>query len=148
MTYLHHILYLTAAGALFAAGSIPALTATPVERVAINANTHAAGTADEDVVTVRLRAAVGKWRPEGDGGPSLRVEALGEQGKALMVPAPLLRVVEGTTLVVSVRNDLTSPLRLHGLCARDGGGQVEDMVQDGHSLHRLRAGRRAILSGG
>ena len=38
-----------------------------------------------------------------------------------MVPAPLLRVVEGTTLVVSVRNDLTSPLRVHGLCARDGG---------------------------
>ena len=37
-----------------------------------------------------------------------------------MVPAPLLRVVEGTTLVVSVRNDLKSPLRVHGLCARDG----------------------------
>jgi FtsP/CotA-like multicopper oxidase with cupredoxin domain len=120
VTVLHHILYLTAAGALFAAGSIPALTATPVERVAINDNTHAAGTADEDVVTVRLRAAVGLWRPEGDGGPTLRVEALGEQGKALMVPAPLLRVVEGTTLVVSVRNDLPSPLRVHGLCARDG----------------------------
>ena len=120
MTVLHHILYLTAAGALFAAGGIPALTATPVERVAVNDNTHAAGTADEDVVTVRLRAAVGVWRPEGDGGPTLRVEALGEQGKALMVPAPLLRVVEGTTLVVSVRNDLPSPLRVHGLCARDG----------------------------
>jgi hypothetical protein len=120
VTVLHHVFYLTAAGALFAAGSIPALTATPVERVAINDNTHAAGTADEDVVTVRLRAAVGMWRPEGDGGPTLRVEALGEQGKALMVPAPLLRVVEGTTLVVSVRNDLPSPLRVHGLCARDG----------------------------
>ena len=38
-----------------------------------------------------------------------------------MVPAPLIRVVEGTTIVVSVRNDLTSPLRVHGLCARDGG---------------------------
>ena len=38
-----------------------------------------------------------------------------------MVPAPLLRVVEGTTLVVSVRNDLRAPLRVHGLCARDGG---------------------------
>ena len=72
-------------------------------------------------MTVRLRAAAGDWRPEGDDGPTLRIEALGEEGRPLMVPAPLLRVVEGTTLVVSVRNDLTSPLRVHGLCARDGG---------------------------
>jgi FtsP/CotA-like multicopper oxidase with cupredoxin domain len=121
VTVLHHILYLTAAGALFASGSIPALTAPPVERVSVNDNTQAAGTADGDVVTVRLRAAAGHWRPEGDGGPTLRVEALGEAGKPLMVPAPLLRVVEGTTLVVSVRNDLKAPLRVHGLCARDGG---------------------------
>lgn len=124
MTYLHHLLYFTAAGALFASGGIPTLTAPPVERVSVNDNTHAAGTTDHvaeaDVVTVRLRAAAGDWRPEGDNGPALRIEALGEQGKALMVPAPLLRVVEGTTLVVSVHNDLTSPLRVHGLCARDG----------------------------
>ena len=124
MTYLHHLLYLTAAGALFASGGIPTLTAPPVERVCVNDNTHAAGTTDHvaeaDVVTVRLRAATGDWRPEGDDGPALRIEALGEAGKALMVPAPLLRVVEGTTLVVSVRNDLASPLRVHGLCARDG----------------------------
>jgi manganese oxidase len=125
VTILHHLLSLTAAGALFAAGSIPALNALPVEPVSVNDNIHAAGTAariaGEDVVTVRLRAAAGSWRPEGDGGPALRIEALGEEGKPLMVPAPLLRVVEGTTLVVSVRNDLTSPLRVHGLCARDGG---------------------------
>jgi manganese oxidase len=120
VTVLHHVLYLTAAGALFASGTIPALTAPPVERVCVNDNTHAAGTVDGDVVTVRLRAAAGSWRPEGDGGPALRIEALGEEGRPLMVPAPLLRVVEGTTLAVSVRNDLKSPLRVHGLCARNG----------------------------
>ena len=121
MTVLNHVLYLTAAGALFAAGSIPVLTAPPVERVCVNGNTHAAGTTEGDVVTVRLRAATGRWRPEGDTGPALRIEALGEEGKPLMVPAPLLRVVEGTTVAVSVRNELASPLRVHGLCARDGG---------------------------
>lgn len=120
MTVLHHVLYLTAAGALFASGRIPALTAPPVERVRPNDNTRAAGTTDGDVVTVRLRAAVGRWRPEGEAGPALRVEAFGEEGQPLAVPAPLLRVVEGSTLVVSVRNALTSPLRVHGLCARDG----------------------------
>ena len=120
MTVLQHIFYLTAASALFASGSIPALTASPLERVSVNDNTHAAGTVDGPTVTVRLRAALGSWRPEGDGGPALRIEALGEAGQPLMVPAPLLRVVEGTTLAVSVRNELTSPLRVHGLCARDG----------------------------
>ena len=120
MTVLHHLLYLTAAGALFASGSIPALTAPPVERVRVNDNTRAAGTTDGDVVTVRLRAAIGTWRPEGEAGPSLRIEAFGEEGQPLAVPAPLLRVAEGTTLVVSVRNTLTAPLRVHGLCTRDG----------------------------
>ena len=70
MTVLHHILYLTAASALFASGSIPALTAPPIERVSLNDNTRAAGTVDGDVVTVRLRAATGSWRPEGEAGPS------------------------------------------------------------------------------
>jgi FtsP/CotA-like multicopper oxidase with cupredoxin domain len=120
VTVLNSLLFLTAAGALFVSGGIPVLTAPPVERIAVNDNTHAAGTVEAGVVAVRLRAAAGTWRPEGDAGPSLRVEALGEAGKPLLVPAPLLRVVEGTTLLVSVRNDLASPLRVHGLCARDG----------------------------
>jgi FtsP/CotA-like multicopper oxidase with cupredoxin domain len=120
VTVLHHLLYLTAAGALVASGTLPALTATPIERVSANDNTVAAGTRESDVTTVRLRAARGSWQPEGDAGPTLRVEALGEHGKPLTVPAPLLRVVEGTTIVASIRNDLTSPLRVHGLCARDG----------------------------
>ena len=39
---------------------------------------------------------------------------------ALQVPAPLVRVTEGSRIVASVRNDLTEPLRVHGFCARDG----------------------------
>jgi FtsP/CotA-like multicopper oxidase with cupredoxin domain len=85
-----------------------------------NDNTRAAGTADRDTVTVRLRAARGAWRPEGANGPALTVEAFGEEGGPLTVPAPLIRVAEGTTIAVSVRNELEAPLRIHGLCARDG----------------------------
>jgi manganese oxidase len=117
---LYHLRYLTVAAALFGAGTIPALTATPIEPVAANDNTQAAGATDGDTVTIRLRASVGSWRPEGDAGPALRVEAFGELGRPLMVPAPLIRVSEGTTIVAAIRNDLTSPLRVHGLCARDG----------------------------
>jgi FtsP/CotA-like multicopper oxidase with cupredoxin domain len=85
-----------------------------------NDNTRAAGTADRDAVTVRLRAARGAWHPEGVNGPALTVEAFGEEGGPLTVPAPLIRVAEGTTIAVSVRNDLEAALRIHGLCARDG----------------------------
>ena len=72
------------------------------------------------MLTLRLRAAAGAWRPEGEAGPALQIEAFGEAGRPLRVPAPLLRVAEGTTVVVSVRNELAAPLRVHGLCARDG----------------------------
>lgn len=82
-------------------------------------NTRAAGVVDDGTMTIRLRAASGLWRPEGAGGPALTVEAFGEEGASLTVPAPLIRVTEGTTIVVSVRNDLTASLRVHGLCAHD-----------------------------
>ena len=100
----------------------PCLTgaATPdSEPVVANDNTRAAGTLHGDTLTLRLRAAAGTWRPEGEGKPALRIEALGEAGAALSAPAPLIRVVEGTTIDASIRNELASPLRVHGLCARD-----------------------------
>ena len=48
------------------------------------------------------------------------VEAFGEVGGPLQVPAPLIRVRQGTAIVATVRNDLDRPLQVHGLCARDG----------------------------
>lgn len=91
-----------------------------LERVRSNDNTRAAGTADGRTLTLRLRAANGRWQPEGAAGPWLAIEAFGEDGGALSVPAPLVRVRAGTTVAVSIKNELTSPLRVHGLCARDG----------------------------
>ncbi len=113
-----------AAGLLITSGPVHAVDA-PVpqapEAVVVNDNTRPAGVVEGNTVTVRLRAARGSWRPEGPGGPELTVDALGEAGSPLAIPAPLIRVVEGATLAVSLRNDLDSPLRVHGLCARDGG---------------------------
>ena len=53
-------------------------------------------------------------------GATLTIEAFGEEGAPLSVPAPLIRVKEGETVAVSIRNDLQASLRVHGLCARDG----------------------------
>ena len=97
--------------------------AAPVvpEAVIAHGNTHPAGTVKDDEVRIRMRAARGTWRPEGPKGAAIEIEALGEEGTHLTVPAPPIRVKESATLTVSVRNDLPAPLRLHGLCARDGG---------------------------
>lgn len=88
--------------------------------VEINDNRQAAGTFEGDGLVLRLRAGIGRWRPEGDAGPTLQVEALGEENGSLQVPAPLIRVRQGTKVAVSVRNGLDTMLRVHGLCARDG----------------------------
>jgi FtsP/CotA-like multicopper oxidase with cupredoxin domain len=112
------------------------------EAVRANDNTRSAGTADAGLVSVRLRAASGAWRPEGSHGPALTVEAFGEEGSALMVPAPLVRVREGAMLAMSIRNDLTSPLRVHGLCTRDGSPCAPVDVPPGERRDlRLAAGR-------
>jgi FtsP/CotA-like multicopper oxidase with cupredoxin domain len=90
------------------------------EDIRANDNLTPAGTHAEGVLRLHLRAAVGTWQPAGESGQRLQVEAFGEVGKSLSVPAPLLRVREGTEVVASVRNDLPHPLRIHGLCERGG----------------------------
>ncbi len=112
---------LSVAVVLLALGVPAARAAEELPPVLPNDNRRAAGTvADDATLSLKLRAALGLWKPEGEEGPALRVEAFGEEGDALRAPAPLLRVREGTTVVVSVRNDLDVTLRVHGLCARDG----------------------------
>jgi FtsP/CotA-like multicopper oxidase with cupredoxin domain len=88
--------------------------------VLANDNRTPAGTVSEGVLTIELRAALGRWRPKAESGPALRIEALGETSSALSVPAPLIRVPSGAEVAVSVRNELASPLRLHGLCEKGG----------------------------
>lgn len=85
-----------------------------------NDNRHPAGVSGDNVLTLKLRAAEGTWRPEGNAGPSLRIEAFGEEGQALQIPAPLIRVREGTLVAATIRNDLGFPLSVNGLCARNG----------------------------
>ena len=88
--------------------------------VVINDNRQPAGTLANGVLTLDLRASVGLWRPEADAGPALAVEAFGEGSSPLSVPAPLVRVPEGTEIAARVRNELTSAMRVHGLCERGG----------------------------
>ena len=97
------------------------LLASTLPAIATNDNTRPAGTLSDGVLTLELRAASGAWRPQGDEGPSLAIEAFGEAGSPLSIPAPLIRVPEGAEIAVRIRNDLTSSLRVHGLCERAAG---------------------------
>jgi FtsP/CotA-like multicopper oxidase with cupredoxin domain len=93
---------------------------TPVvERISINDNRTAAGHLDGNVLTVRLEAREGEWHPDGDKSPGLTVRAFGESGKALSIPGPLIRVVEGTEIQAFVKNAIASkPLVVYGLSSR------------------------------
>lgn len=102
------------------AGANTLITNGTAPPVSVNDNRVAAGTLDNGVLTLNLRAGRGVWHPEGPAGPGLTIEALGETASALTVPAPMIRVPEGTTIVASIRNDLDAVLVIRGLCARDG----------------------------
>ena len=110
-------LLLFSATVWFQAAATPLADVTP--RVEPNDNRRAGGTLDSGTLKLALRAGKGDWQPEGADGPTLTVEAFGEVGKALTVPAPLIRVVQGTAIAASIRNDLDAALVVHGLCARD-----------------------------
>ncbi|HEV8725701.1 MAG TPA: multicopper oxidase domain-containing protein, partial [Candidatus Binatia bacterium] len=86
--------------------------------VSTNDNRHPAGRLEENVLNVRLYAGVGSWRPEGPQGAPIEIAAFGEEGADLAIPGPLIRVREGTTVALTLRNALRSALRVNGLCAR------------------------------
>jgi FtsP/CotA-like multicopper oxidase with cupredoxin domain len=97
-----------------------ARAASELPPVLPNDNRRTAGVLFGTTLSLSLRAEEGLWRPEGDAGPALRIEAFGEDSDALRAPAPLIRVREGTTILATIRNSLDRPLTVHGLCARDG----------------------------
>ena len=90
----------------------------PLPSVVIHDNRQPAGSLRDGALTIELRARAGVWRPEGDAGRAIRIEAFGESSSAPSVPAPLIRVREGATIAATVRNDLDHAMRVHGLCDR------------------------------
>jgi FtsP/CotA-like multicopper oxidase with cupredoxin domain len=98
---------------------LPSETPSTVE-IAVNDNRTPAGVLEGGVLTVNLRAGDGVWRPEGPSGPALDIQAFGERGASLVIPAPLIRVVEGTEIAVTISNELKLSMTVHGLCERGG----------------------------
>src|SRR5215471_19535155 len=92
-----------------------------VPRIEANRNVSPAGQLQDGVLTIRLEIREGDWYPEADTGPSVAVQAFAEEGRALQIPGPLIRVPEGTEVRATVRNALDKgTARLHGLHGRPG----------------------------
>jgi FtsP/CotA-like multicopper oxidase with cupredoxin domain len=101
--------------ALFAPGRPRAAPEDP-PRVSPNDNRLPAGMMRGDTLVLRLVVARAEWYPEAATGPHITVEALGEEGKAPSIPAPLIRVRTGTPIRAVVRNALAdSTIHVLGL---------------------------------
>jgi FtsP/CotA-like multicopper oxidase with cupredoxin domain len=84
------------------------------ESIAANDNRHSAGALSGKVLTVKLEAREGLWRPEGENGRAIPVAAWAEEGKPLSNPGPLIRVPVGTEVHATIHNTLGKPLIVSG----------------------------------
>src|SRR4029078_12760259 len=71
-----------------------------------NANTTAAGSLANGVLTLSLDARRAIWYPHGDSLPGREVLALGESAGSAVVPGRLARVPAGTMVELTIRNTL------------------------------------------
>jgi manganese oxidase len=114
------LLSVNALGQRHPASSDGSLGLPPAPRIVNNDNTRPAGRLEGEVLAVRMVAELGSWQPEGPRGATLKIAAFGEDGGKLSVPGPLLRVREGATIAVTLRNALPADLRVAGFCSRPG----------------------------
>ncbi len=129
---------------LVAGASIPgfARKAAGERTVVPNDNRVSAGRLRHDTLKVRLAVVMARWRPESESDSGIVVAAFAEEGKAPTIPAPLLRVPEGTVIDATIRNGLAdSALTLRGFVGHPGSRADTLVVRPGETVHvRFAAG--------
>jgi FtsP/CotA-like multicopper oxidase with cupredoxin domain len=105
---------------LTSTGSAQASPQRESTEVVTHENDRPAGRMVNGVLSLSLRAGVGRWFPEGQGSAPREIQALGEEGQPLSIPSPFIRVRAGTEVNIAIRNTLNAPLRVIGLCNRPG----------------------------
>lgn len=83
--------------------------------VQANDNRSSAGHLHDGVLDVNLELVLAKWYPDKDGAFNLSVYAFAEKGKAPQIPAPLIRVAQGTELRLRIHNTLPVAMFVRGL---------------------------------
>ena len=87
---------------LFPAPAGAQVKAPPLSAIETHDNLQSAGVLRNGELRLSLWAGMGSWSPKGRGVPALAVAALGEEGRALSVPSPLIRVPVGTLVHASI----------------------------------------------
>jgi len=86
-----------------------------LDPITFHDNLSAAGRERGGVREVSFEIRRGLWRPNGDDRPGTPMLAFVEGGRALRLPGPMLRVMAGTALAITVKNGTDSTLVLRGL---------------------------------
>lgn len=97
--------------------------------IAANDNRSPAGELRDGVLTISLEIGEGQWHPESEDGKALTVYAIGETGRSLQNPGPLIRVPQGTEIHAIVHNALPVAATVHGLHERPGDEKDAFLVQ-------------------
>jgi len=107
---------------------IPLPTPAPgVARAAVHQNLMPAGRITGGTLRLELDIVESAWKAEGPDDPEVPILAFAERGKAPLVPGPLVRVPQGTSMLVLLRNRTDSALVIGGL--RPGLATDADTVQ-------------------
>ena len=91
-----------------------------------NDNRRPAGRLRRDTLHLDLEVRMARWHPEAADGPYIETAVIGERGRTPQVPAPLIRVPEGTVIVARLSNGLRdSTITWHGLATRPAGDSLQ-----------------------
>ena len=90
----------------------------PPASAELNDNLHSAGTLSDGVLELTLRIQTADWRPVGTGRPGASVYAFSEGDAAPLVPGPVLRVRQGTSMRIRLENTTDRGFVVQGLSAR------------------------------
>ncbi len=100
---------------------------TSLPRISSNDNRVAAGVLRDGVLSLRLQIQRGQWHPDRDSDPGIPVLAFGEEGKALQIPGPLIRVPKGTEVRATIRNTSDTTIVVQGFAAPNAAAGVDSI---------------------
>ena len=95
-------------------------------KVAVNDNRVAAGAIRDGVLKLDLELKTGTMHPDADASAGFTVWTIGVAGQRPSVPAPLIRVPQGTVVRASLRNTLSESAMVWGL---NGSHSMADSVR-------------------
>ena len=109
---------------------IPSVATAQATAVA-NDNRVAAGRLIGRRLELELEAREVRWSPEGTHGVTVPVYAFAVANRTASVPGPMIRVPEGTTIDVAVRNTLGKAVHVRGLRDHANGGTDSVVIGPG-----------------